>query len=223
MADIANNRPPLTDTLVDAVFKINERFGHTKKDLKMLNAKGSKTKGVEIIDDYIKAAEDHDLSSRDPLTNLHNRRYLIDDLHGEMVRSEKPEFGLALLDIDHFKSINDTFGHKAGDVVLKAVAQVIQNSGRPGDVFVRYGGEEFILKLPRVHTNKDLSDVLERLRHSVSEIKINTIEGFEGCTISVGGTLYRQEDDKNYETTIARADDLMYKAKQAGRNQVMVA
>ena len=157
----------------------------------------------------------------DSLTGLHNRRWLEEMYPRELNRSNAGNLHLSafMLDIDHFKNINDTYGHLVGDQVLIAVAKAILQSLRPTDMPVRYGGEEFTIFLPG--TNIENAKIVgERLRASVESMKIPLLDkkDFISVTISVGFT--ERKDGDSVETIIKRADDALYHAKESGRNRV---
>jgi len=156
----------------------------------------------------------------DSLTGLHNRRWLEETYTRELKRSNDGNFNLSafMLDIDHFKNINDTYGHLAGDQVLIAVAQEITRCLRPSDMPVRYGGEEFTVFLPNT-TVDNAKIIAERLRAGVEKIRVALSSGeVITVTISVGFT-ERQAGD-TVESIIKRADDALYHAKESGRNRV---
>ena len=159
-----------------------------------------------------------EMAVNDSLTGLHVRRYFMAKLQDEVHRTERYKKNLSLLmaDLDKFKNINDTYGHTAGDKVLKAVGAYQQNSIRDVDSIGRYGGEEFIMFLPE--TGKDAAFVLaDRLRKGVAEIEV---DGLPMCTISLGISTF-PEDGKNLEELIEKADTALYAAKESGRNRVM--
>jgi diguanylate cyclase (GGDEF)-like protein/PAS domain S-box-containing protein len=156
----------------------------------------------------------------DPLTRLGNRRY------GEMNLTTKLRelkrygwaFGLLFIDIDRFKNVNDTYGHDAGDKVLRLVAATINNGLRSSDVVSRWGGEEFVAFITNVDEEK-MRLVAEKLRMLVERSTV-TLDGTDAhITISIGATLARKKDSAH--GIIKRADSLMYSAKKAGRNQVI--
>ena len=167
---------------------------------------------------HIRCIEEN--AKADSLTGLHNRRWLEETYTRELKRSNDGNFNLSafMLDIDHFKNINDTYGHLAGDQVLIAVAQEITRCLRPSDMPVRYGGEEFTVFLP--NTTVDNAKVIaERLRSGVEKIRIALPTGeMISVTISVGFTERQPED--TVESIIKRADDALYHAKESGRNRV---
>jgi two-component system cell cycle response regulator len=157
----------------------------------------------------------------DGLTNVHNKRYLLETLERELPRAQRHQrpLSLCMFDLDHFKQVNDTFGHIAGDYVLKEVASSVRSRLRPDDIIARYGGEEFAVLLPET----DLAGcnvIAEELRRLVAE---RTFE-FEGeripVTISIGCTQLKGEDDPI--KFVKGADGKLYEAKRAGRNRVCV-
>ena len=166
----------------------------------------------------------------DVLTGWHNRRYLQTRLHEELARSRRDGSTLTLLliDIDHFKRVNDNHGHMAGDRVLAEVAQRIESRIRASDVAARYGGEEFVLLLP--DTGPDAARSLsERLRAGVAERPVALADGTElALTISAGLAAVaptRQDEDLKIlaDSLLARADVALYEAKSAGRDRVATA
>jgi diguanylate cyclase (GGDEF)-like protein len=160
------------------------------------------------------------LAITDPLTGLFNRRglYELGQREVERARRYSRPLSLIMLDIDHFKLVNDQYGHPTGDDVLKLLADRMQKNVRDIDILARYGGEEFVILLPEI----DLADarpVAERLRQAVGDWPFSTDRGEISITISVGAT---QTGNAPYEleALIAHADAAMYIAKQQGRNCV---
>jgi diguanylate cyclase (GGDEF)-like protein len=156
------------------------------------------------------------LSFTDVLTNAYNRRYFIQKLEEEIERARRNgnKFSLIMLDIDCFKSINDRFGHNAGDLVLKSMAEFIKNRIRKVDCLARWGGEEFVILLP--DTPADKAAVLaEELRESLSRMDI---PGVDCVTASFGVAGYCPGD--TVDSLVNKADNMMYEAKAAGRNCV---
>jgi len=162
------------------------------------------------------------LAQEDALTGLRNRRAALVAANGFFDASRKSgtPFALALLDIDHFKRINDTHGHAAGDAVLVAVAACMRESLRTDDVCGRVGGEEFLIVYPRcdlAHATK----LLESLRAAVSALRIDGLPADFRVAISAGLT-ERRADDTQLDVLVRRADVALYEAKHAGRDRVVV-
>jgi diguanylate cyclase (GGDEF)-like protein len=165
----------------------------------------------------------------DVLTGWHNRRYLHVRLHEELARARRDRDHLVclMLDVDHFKSINDTFGHAAGDYVLQEIADRIEAQNRASDVAARYGGEEFVVLLPSTDLASGVK-MAERIRNAMSEIPYD-LPGGERKTITAsigiaGVTPDRDAEDLKTlgESLIARADVALYRAKSEGRDRVVV-
>lgn len=160
-----------------------------------------------------------ELATRDPLTGVHNRRHLSSMLRQEKLRSDRSgeSFCIAILDLDFFKKINDTFGHQAGDDVLKACAECGSRTIRPIDCFGRYGGEEFEVLL--VQTGLDGARIVaERMRHAIAGLRFPHISSDLVVTVSIGLAQYRPRED--IEAVRKRADAALYRAKAGGRNRV---
>jgi len=166
----------------------------------------------------------YEAAVRDRLTGLYNRGYFEDRLQAEFafVRRHHTSLALLLIDLDHFKQINDTHGHPIGDEVLKAAAVKIRESLRAEDLAARYGGEEFIV-LAR-GTDAGGAQVLgQRLRTRISLLEVLTLGGIVKVTASVGVAVMKKE--LGYDTVaelVSAADEALYEAKRNGRNQVVV-
>ncbi|QJD99497.1 diguanylate cyclase [Massilia forsythiae] len=162
----------------------------------------------------------NELAIRDELTGSHNRRHLIKLIERERERaaSDGSTFSLCLLDIDHFKRINDTYGHSAGDTVLREFAHCIQQQIRATDSFGRYGGEEFLLMLPR--TRQDEAHAFaESVRQRIERLDVSAISPDLAVTVSIGVAEFRRGE--SIGQTVARADEALYLAKSGGRNLVL--
>ncbi len=162
------------------------------------------------------------LASTDPLTGVVNRRRFFHTAEAELYRARRYDrpLVLALIDIDHFKRINDTYGHAVGDDTLKTLAHAVGNRLRRSDLFARFGGEEFVLLLPETQLGDGLR-LCERLRQMVETIKLQIPDRAEpfGFTVSIG-VADLQHDGDSLNQVLARADAALYKAKRDGRNQV---
>ena len=165
-----------------------------------------------------------ELSSRDPLTGLANRRQFELALAREVDRVARTgESAMVLMiDIDHFKKVNDTHGHAAGDLVLKAVALVLQDCIRPMDTVARVGGEEFAMVLPNCQPGFGQA-VAERVRLQVQSKAVPVAPGKEiAVTVSIGGAFAPQWVRSSAPLWLERADQKLYQAKAGGRNQACV-
>ena len=178
----------------------------------------TKTQGFVKLERALKVI--NELAIRDELTGSHNRRHLL-----KLVESAKDRtallggrFCLCLLDIDFFKRINDTYGHNAGDTVLRQFALTIQAKIRDGDSFGRYGGEEFLLML-RDTGEHDAVVLSERVRVAIERLVFADISPHLHMTVSIGIAEFRTGE--SIGQTVARADEALYAAKSAGRNQIM--
>jgi len=155
----------------------------------------------------------------DPLTGIGNRAYSEIKIKSAITeyRQHRISFGLLFLDVDHFKSVNDTFGHKAGDIALLNIAKTLGHNLRETDAYGRWGGEEFIVILQGVDS-RTLVAVADKLRAMIGSSNFQ-VEGHDlHITTSIGATLVKAEDE--LDTLVARADGLMYQSKQNGRDRV---
>lgn len=173
---------------------------------------------LEAKTERARAAELALHAAQDPLTGLGNRRYLDQRLPALLQQAEATRLplGLALLDIDHFKRINDRHGHLCGDEVLSLLAQMLRDNTRADDLLARIGGEEFLIVLP--HTDQDRAiEVCSRLRQRVAEQDWGALAAGLQVTLSIG---LAQAPRYEMDSLFARADRALYRAKQAGRNRV---
>ncbi len=162
-----------------------------------------------------------ELSNTDPLTRLSNRRFLMKTLEKELQRCERSQKGLALImvDVDHFKRINDSYGHQQGDVVLKTIADEMKGSLRDYDMAARFGGEEFALVLPETALDEAIH-VANRLRVAISELRFPGEYHEIRLTISLGLATYPHNKIRTVDDLIREADRALYNAKEKGRNRV---
>ena len=168
------------------------------------------------------------MASTDPLTRLYNRRVFLKWCEKELLRTQRTRvpFSVLLLDLDHFKRVNDSFGHQAGDEVLCAAVEKMQDSVRGIDVLCRWGGEEFAVLLPNA-PSEATRIVAERIRENIEKVSVAAGRGeiqrkaFD-LTVSIGTATYRDVDD-GIAAMLHRADQALYAAKEAGRNRVLVA
>ncbi len=164
----------------------------------------------------------YDASVTDALTGAHNREHFDTQLRSELsyARRHKVDVSLAFFDVDHFKRVNDSYGHPAGDAVLVALANTIRNMIRNEDVFARYGGEEFALILRGIDC-AGANTVGERLRERIEAMRVPTDAGELRVTVSVGCSSFAELDEKTPEALVSAADKRLYAAKHAGRNRVV--
>jgi len=162
------------------------------------------------------------MASIDPMTKLYNRRYFaqVGERLLKLAKREKTSLSVIMIDIDNFKKVNDTYGHKIGDDVIIAISDKIKFVSRESDVVCRFGGEEFIVLLP----NTDIDGAIiiaNKIRDSIQniEIPLNNNKNIH-ITVSVGVSIVYIESDLNLEASIKRADDALYRAKENGKNRV---
>lgn len=178
---------------------------------------------LTIIDNYLLYSKLSKLAITDGLTGLYNHRHFQGLLKQEIARSHRYGYpvGLLLIDIDHFKIFNDTYGHQVGDEVLKVVASTLKKNVRLTDAVARYGGEEMTIILP--HTSLDDAGVVaEKIRRAVEKLELPAGGKTVKITISIGVAAY-PDCAAEQQQLIQEADDAMYRAKENGRNQVQVA
>jgi diguanylate cyclase (GGDEF)-like protein len=163
------------------------------------------------------------LSLTDTLTGLYNRRYFYDHIstHSANLKRHPGHFGCLMIDIDHFKSINDTYGHDVGDKILKRVSGIMTREMRKGEVLARFGGEEFIACLCEAN-EKEAIVAAERMRKAVENAHLTEDDNPVMVTISIGGVVYPQQGLENSDNIIKAADEALYHAKKTGRNKVVI-
>jgi len=233
--ELCLNGCPLHQTLKTGEVLENEVFLHHKeghripvtvKTFPLHDGEGNITAAVEVFTDtrfqeskYKENKELKEMLTIDTLTNIPNRRYLdfqLESLLKENVQFDS-QFGILFFDIDHFKDINDTYGHNIGDEVLKVVANTLKSNVRGKDIVGRWGGEEFI-GVFNISTLESLMFLAEKLRILIEKSMYKFQDNDPiNVTVSIGGTIY--EKDESISDLIQRADKLMYESKQTGRNK----
>lgn len=189
-----------------------EKLRCANKEIERINQE------LELKNSILLDANDvlHSKSIRDSLTNLYNHVYTYQALEKEIetARIYNKHLCVMMLDIDHFKRVNDQYGHQTGDKVLAAISEIIRSNVRNTDIVGRYGGEEFMIILPGANIG-EAAAIAERIRKNIEEYRMEE-KDFK-VTISVGLTQYSGQDT---EMIISRADQLLYKVKESGRNRV---
>jgi len=190
-------------------------------DIQELKVRIRAGKRILCLQDQLIAAREElrDIAMHDSLTRLWNRAAILDLLTAEIARSrrEGASLGLVVVDLDHFKRINDTYGHAAGDVALCDAARALRESTRPYDAVGRIGGEEFLVVLPGCNQINAVSHA-ERLRAAIA-----TLTAPVALTASIGVTVLPPETDIDAAGLVRAADEAMYRAKHSGRNRVEFA
>jgi len=160
-----------------------------------------------------------ELVSTDALTGLFNFRHFKTILRGEMDRSKRSGIptSLVMVDIDHFKAVNDTHGHEIGNLALKHVAAILKGEVRTTDIVFRYGGEEFAMIFPETHLNFAVK-VADRIREEIAQTPLSTKAGEIELTASMGASVYMKTSVLDLEPFVDSVDKYLYEAKQSGRN-----
>ena len=163
------------------------------------------------------------LSIEDALTGLYNRRYFNRALLSEIERNYRDHRSLALavIDIDYFKSVNDSWGHDGGDIVLKEIAQIMKNNVRQSDSLMRIGGEEFAVIMPNIRHHL-AKEVMERLRIDIENSIISFKDNALRVTVSIGTTVTDPNHIISVDELYKQSDKALYEAKNSGRNKVVI-
>lgn len=163
-----------------------------------------------------------EMAMKDGLTGLYNHKLIIELFNKECDKASRREESMAfvMLDIDFFKNVNDTFGHGAGDDVLKELADILENNIREGDIVGRYGGEEFCIVIPNT-TENEVYKICERIRKAVEEHIFKTDEADIEITISIGACIKHPDNTLDCKEVITTADKALYIAKNSGRNKTV--
>ena len=226
---------PLAATVADGVARSSEIYlshkdGHripvSVRTSTLDDGAGNVIGGIELFTDIssqsasrLRVRELERLAMVDELTQLPNRRCLEKELHSKYAERDRLHLplGVLFIDVDHFKAINDRYGHKAGDQVLGCIARTFSANSRPFDVYGRWGGEEF-LGILHVYSIIELQHIADRMRMLVGKSCVVEADEKLQFTVSIGGTIMRDEDTE--ESLIRRADSLLYKSKESGRNRI---
>jgi len=166
--------------------------------------------------------ETYELATTDPLTGVYNRRTFKELAEPQLSRSRRAQMSVSLLmlDLDHFKRINDTYGHLGGDDILKSFAGLVTGLLRKEDLLARYGGEEFVVLLPG-STQAAAAALSERIREQVSAVPMNANGHLARVTVSIGSASEAGDTLPSLEAMLGRADEALYQAKREGRNRVV--
>lgn len=218
--------------LLDRLTRISDRFQRAERDrgLSYMDRYERKVRRIEkivrISDRYQLMLRElnarlQQISAQDDLTGLPNRRFMQEQLAQQIADAERNGtlFSIALVDIDRFKAINDRYGHAVGDEVLVRVAASLKLAIRESDVCARWGGEEFLMLFPGCSL-VDAEKLSERIRASVASVPIRATPA-EGISVSIGVAEYVRGE--SLDTALRRADEALYRAKEAGRNRVVAA
>jgi diguanylate cyclase (GGDEF)-like protein len=164
------------------------------------------------------------LSVRDPLTSLFNRRYMEESLHREIAAAERKgyQLGLVMMDVDHFKRFNDTFGHDAGDVLLREVANILKLNSRVSDIACRFGGEEFVIIYPET-SPEFVMQRAELLRQAIAAMQLKHFGRSLGEVTASFGVASYPEHGTTIQELLKAADEALYRAKGEGRNRCLMA
>jgi two-component system cell cycle response regulator len=182
------------------------------------------TRLVDLQAQLLKAREDlREQATRDSLTRLWNRSSILGELDRELARSERDSrpLGVVIVDLDHFKHINDTYGHLAGDAVLREAARRMQNGIRQYDSIGRYGGEEFLILFPGCSQEESFSQA-DRLRKQLAQAEMSVNDSSLRVTASFGVVTAMPSESWTQEALIRKADEALYIAKKSGRNRVQI-
>ncbi len=195
---------------------IDDKFTRLKQKLKDENLKAEFGRIIGVVKKSRRRLSS--LANEDKLTGLHNRQYFDKISRTEFIEAKEKDSKLSILfiDIDHFKSVNDTYGHKKGDDALKIIAQLICASCRKSDFVARYGGEEIVVILPNT-TSRDAVSVAQEINNIVAKQTIKLL-GIR-ITVSIGVATY-PDDGITLKSLLERADKALYQAKKSGRNRV---
>ncbi len=210
----------IQDTVILSVEKVVEKYRLKKQNLQLIDDLASKNIELENLNHELLELNKKlsQLSATDPLTAIFNRRKLFELLGLEVEKTKRygRPLSLIILDLDHFKRVNDTFGHDTGDAVLKTTTNIISGVIRNTDIFARYGGEEFIIALPETAL-AGAAALAEKIRVAV---EYHLFPAVGRITVSIGASEYSGNET---DALVKRADEALYAAKRKGRNRVELA
>ena len=204
----------LTDNLKAENQRLNDELTKIQEELEAAR----RTIRIKEIELKAVIAQAEEVSHVDELTCLPNRRQVIKELQNEVIRAEryKTPISISMIDIDHFKRINDSYGHTVGDQVLFNLANILQESVRDPDTVGRYGGEEFLVVLPNTHLQEAVEQAA-RLCKRIREADVNVGEVIH-LTVSIGVAEYKHGEE-SWQKFLSRADMALYEAKNDGRDR----
>ncbi len=235
--NFCEDRCPMAATIADGIERSAEIYLHHKDGHRvpvqvhasaLKDAAGQTIGGVELFRDMsnvqanaLRIVELEKLALLDNLTQLANRHYIDQEIQNrfEEYKRHAVPFGILFMDIDHFKKVNDTYGHDVGDAVLRFVARTLSANSRPFDLYGRWGGEEFIGIIRNMAT-PDLAHLGERIRFLIESSYIYHEDIKLHVTVSIGATSVCEQD--TIDLLIKRADALLYQSKQQGRNRLTI-
>ena len=217
LTEIAKREKELEDAL-EEIKTLNEELNKRSQQLEIALA----SLDMKLFETARAKEEAERLAITDPLTGLFNRRFLEEKLSNELIRAKAHNnyLSIVMADIDHFKRINDAYGHKVGDEVLKALALILRANTRENDTVARYGGEEFVILLSNV-SKYDAYRIAERIRFEIEDTSFEEIGVPEKITVSFGISCF-PEDGEDAIDLLKKADQALYQAKSQGRNRVVV-
>lgn len=207
--------------IINFVFNTNEELDYLKNKISYIKSyinESAPSIEVKLLMEALQQS-----AFRDGLTGLYNRKFLDEHTKKLIPQATRDKFniGVLLLDMDHFKAVNDEYGHDIGDKVLKELARILNETVRESDLIIRYGGEEFIVLLVNINTVEDALTVANKIRIKVSENEIDVYAGSKlRKTVSIGLSMF-PADSSSLESVIKQADIALYEAKSKGRNKVV--
>ncbi len=195
--------------LGEGALRFYQAYDKSKQGRSKVKELLKKQQSLEVEKQYLRT-----IAKQDPLTGICNRGGLQSQMSA--ILSDSPKLAVMVLDLDHFKSVNDSYGHDFGDEVLKAFVATISKNIREDDLFVRWGGEEFLV-LCQFTVFEHIKEIAEKLRRATTEIEFESMPDFS-FSISIGLSVFNINED--FEEAFKRADKALYRAKQTGRNRV---